>query len=107
LLALVMLVPLMASGGPMSKDRLQEQAGQTASVSHSFQEAFDKYVHDDSIEGCGRRRSRGPVARPGHGRSRPAPASRSKDYIPLGLYHENADRGGVDAAAGRWQTLPR
>jgi len=36
----------------MSKDRLQEQAGQTASVSHSFQEAFDKYVHDDSIEGA-------------------------------------------------------
>jgi CubicO group peptidase (beta-lactamase class C family) len=36
----------------MSKDRLQEQAGQTASVSHSFQQAFDKYVHDDSIEGA-------------------------------------------------------
>lgn len=36
----------------MSKDRLQERAGQTASASDSFQEAFDKYVHDDSIEGA-------------------------------------------------------
>jgi len=52
LVAFVMSVPLMASGGPMNDDRSQEQSGPPASASHSFQEAFDKYVHDDSIEGA-------------------------------------------------------
>src|SRR5215471_19609325 len=53
MVALVMSIPLMASGGgAMNDDRLQEQSGPPAAASHSFQEAFDKYVHDDSIEGA-------------------------------------------------------
>src|SRR5262245_15519715 len=52
LLTLVVLVPTLVSGGPMNPDRQRAPSGQTASVSDSFQQAFDKYVRDDSIEGA-------------------------------------------------------
>jgi CubicO group peptidase (beta-lactamase class C family) len=57
LLALVVLVPMMVSGGPlaqMNKEGRREAAPArpVASPSHSFEEAFDRYVRDDSIEGA-------------------------------------------------------
>src|SRR5215469_11192858 len=52
LVAVVILVPMMVSGGPMNEVRPPAPAERPASASHIFQEAFDKYVHDDSIEGA-------------------------------------------------------
>ena len=36
----------------MTEYRPPEHAGHAPSASRSFEEAFDKYVHDDSIEGA-------------------------------------------------------
>ena len=59
-LALMAMVPMIVSGGPLTeikKDCQQPTAPQqlqpAASTRLTFEQAFDKYVHDDSIEGAG------------------------------------------------------
>jgi CubicO group peptidase (beta-lactamase class C family) len=56
-IALVVLVPMMVSGGPMAEMNNEPRQApapgeRAASATNAFQQAFDKYVHDDSIEGA-------------------------------------------------------